>query len=354
MSCSKFSSNRGMALGIVLLFMMVALVSFASLSRMTVGASTGAQIQISNNKAFYLAEAAVADAISRVQNNFLTMPVANDGEVFALGEGQYRFSVVEGNTENDRVITGEGTIPSFDAPITEKKVEVTVESVALTLPNVFENAIYATDLIDINGASHTIDGDIFAGDSIACSPGTCPGVTGTKTEEGDDDYPQISIDFEGLKKASQQQGYYFSGTPSASDLPADFYETAPTADHPGVPRIVFIEGDLVVSGNDAVGGFLVVAGNILSGGDGTEAEATVSGKCTIDGVILVAGDYVKNGGGPAAVINGAIVAMGEARMNGKSTVTYNQDYADALGALEIHGINLQMESWNETEPDTAL
>jgi len=354
MALPTLKSRRGAALVMVLMFMMVVSISFASLGSLIVSEMRAEQDNLHTTQAFYLAEAAVEVGKARLKDSWSSP--SGEGTEYYLWPGEYYFTVDDVEGSSEKVITGYGAVPDFDDPDATRRVKSVVDSVPQDLPFDFTHAIWASDTIDINGSSPDVEGDIFAGNDVACSPASCPGVTGTITEVGDPGYEFPEVPWSALKDMAQSQtneygedNYYTAEEIAAGDppLPTTFWNEEPTADSDGVPNVVYIESDLELNPSDGdIGGFLVIAG---ASPDDPSSEATctvLNGSMSVDGVVLVNGEYRKNGGGPGATVDGAVVGK-DARLNGHSNVIYNPDYCEALQNLEIEGGGLEVTGWAE-------
>lgn len=356
----KASSQGGFSLVVVMGIFASAFVGFFALT--SVGSNHLRWQTNENNsmKAFYLAEAAVEHAKDELRQDFDSDPTAGSGTVFSLGDGEYQFTVTATANPIQKLVTGTGAVPSIADPDFTHTIEAVVEYVPpATLPDIFDNVLWASGDLNINGNNRTVDGEVFAGGDINCNPGACNGVNDPDPEqENNPNYPFQYLDtdeFEALKEMAQSQGYYFTGTPSASDLPTSFYYQAPDPGDPsdkGIPNVIFIEndglnpGNLVLNGSDSVGGLYIVVGDYMSNpaGGGT---ATMNGAADLDGVIYVVGEFVKNGGGNNTTVDGGIIAM-DVTLNGKSQFTYNEDYADSIEQASIGSSSLSPVSWNQT------
>ncbi|MBI5144106.1 MAG: hypothetical protein HZA30_03460 [Candidatus Omnitrophica bacterium] len=110
--------------------------------------------------------------------------------------------------------------------------------------------------------------------------------------------------------------------------------------------MVYVETNLVLNGNvGTLGGFFVVAGDVVTN-PGAEADTTINGNGTIDGTVYTLGDFRINGGGNGLGVTGGVWGRDEVRLNGNATVSYNQDYMNAISGLNI-GFKPQIVSWKE-------
>lgn len=356
----KTTSNNGFSLVIV---MGIFASAFAGFFALTAVGSNHLRWQSNNSssmKAFYLAEAAVEHAKDELRANFDLAPTVGNGQTFVLGSGEYQYTVTATANPVQKLVTGTGSIPTLLNPVSTHTIEVVVEDIPpATLPDIFNNVLWASGDLDINGNNRTVEGEVFAGGDINCNPGACNGVNDPDPEqENDPNYPFQYLDAEvllALKQMAQAQGYYFAGTPSANDLPTSFYNVLPDPDDPddkGTPNVIFIEnnglnpGNLVLNGSDSVGGFYVVVGDYLTNPAGG-GSATMNGAADMDGVVYVIGDYVKNGGGNNTTVDGGVIAK-NVHLNGKSQFTYNEEYANAIESAPVGPGSLESVSWNQT------
>lgn len=341
-------NDKGMVLATIIGFITVLAVGFTALSALTSQKVRAQQRSNHSVQAMYLAEAAIEKAKVDLHGSFGTVPSANEGVVYQMGEGEYSFEITPTADPDVHLVTGHGAVPDFDDPEQQRSIRMEIASVPTTIPIDFDYAIFASDTIDINGSANTVNGDIFAGNNIDCSPAACPGVTGTQTEEGDSNFPFPALNMDQMKAIAISQGNYFASTPAATDLPTSFYYTPPSGGSLGVPNIVYIEGTLTVGSGQTVGGLLVVAGNYAANPGNPQGNMTMNGNAMVDGVIYAMGNVTTNGGGSTSpTINGVIYSKTIVTLNGKPIVENNSDYTDRLEAAEFDTGELDSSGWDE-------
>ncbi len=342
-----------MVLATLIGFVAVLTVGFTAMSALTAQKARAQHRAIHSVQSMYLAEAAVERAKVDLSADFSAVSAESEGSVFSMGEGQFYFDIAPTADPDELLVTGYGAVPDFASPQQVRSVQIKIASVPTTIPIDFDYAIFASDTIDINGSANTVAGDIFAGNNIDCSPASCPGVTGSKTEEGDSDYPFPELNMDQMKAIAISQGNYFASTPTADELPADFYFTAPSGGHPGVPNIVYIEGTLTVGSGKTVGGLVIVAGDYATNPSSPGGNMTMNGNARVKGVIYALGNVTTNGGGTTSpTIDGVIYSQSIVTLNGKPVVANSSEYVNSLETSEFDTGEIRGSDWNEVEvPD---
>jgi len=376
----RLRSQRGIAIIVTMIFMTAGFLGFSTY--VTLGSShlNANNLTLKFHKAFYLAEAAVEDAKARLRDDFSTFPVSGDGTVFSFGGGEYYFNVNQTSDPTEQRITAYGAVPDFANAEATKVVEVVFKRNPAYL---FDYALYSSgnvklessstvtgDLmgginfvmegstttngnitvggdVDLKGSA-TVNGDIAAGGSINCEGSSCGQISGTQTENANVSFVEPALDLDELKGVAQGQSYnghdnYYLASeidPENPPFPSTFYETPPSGGDPGVPWVVFIEGDLKLENTVIAGGFIVINGKGIfessSGVNGViyaaSGEVKVEGSASLDGSVITA--------------NGATV-----KFESSSQLTWNSAYADAIKAQSYgEQATLSQLSWNEKAP----
>ena len=346
--------NSKKAVVLIFSLVVVAILGALAMSMLYRSISENRMIQKFENssKAFWLAEAGVNRALEELRNNYASS--GNCLWLTSLGQGEYCVDVIVNGQE--RNLTAHGFIPSRDAVQIERLINVVI--VKRIPPNFYSNALYSAGDLDINGDAYSVDGDvIYAGELDSDHP---ENITGTTTADSTIS-PLARLDFEQLYTISDSQGnvYDVAGNGKLLDpdtgleetLPASFWYSLPTdpADPTtGVPNVVYIQGDLKLTGNvGTVGGFLVVVGDVITNEDEVY-DTTISGTGLIDGAIYTRGSFRVNGGGTGLNVNGGVWAGQEIRLNGSADITYNEDYMTAIQALQIEA-DAQVTSWQDPQ-----
>ncbi len=291
-----------------------------------------------STQAFWLAEAGVSRGLKELGANFNASGSNVWQATLALG----RYSVdVEQIDSQTRKITSHGFVPAVSSRI-ERVIEATV---AKKIPNDFyENAIYSAGLVDFNGNAYTVDGKVRYAEEIEYSSNH---VNGTITEDPSIN-PLAMLDFQQLRSMSAAQGNVYDAArldnvkKNKEVFPGSFWYSE------GAPNIIYVDGDLTLNGNiGTIGGFYVVAGDVLTDPDATQ-DATLNGNGMVSGVIYTRGEFKINGGAGRLNVNGGVWAGEEAELNGNADVTYNKTYMDAIRALNIN-VQAQVTTWKDTQ-----
>ena len=348
-------NERGIALFFVLMFFLTAAFGLTSLGRLGGSMARNVQHNLKSSNALYLSESAAEEAKLALSNNFFTG--LGDSATSVFGEGEYFFNI-DASPDADatkRVITAYGAIPDFDDPKSNRTVQALVQSTSDFPGGFWDKAIYSAGEIRANGNSYDVTGDcVTAGvhtssdDPFNNAEDTDPSIA-----------PLFALSFQAIKALAQSQtynghdNYYTADEIGTVAFPQEFYYEDPDPADPeshGTPHVVFIEGNLTLNGNwGTMGGFIIVVGDVLT--DPLDSgDATINGNGTIDGVLYTNGAFGVNGGGGGINVSGGVFAADGVTMNGNTTVTYNQEYMDALEAMDFP-TGIQVLSWNEIASD---
>jgi hypothetical protein len=271
---------------------------------------------------------------------------------FAMGDGEYFYDIDDAPDGNPfhRLVTGVAAVPDTANPVATRAIEIVVHKPDDLPLNFWDYAIYSAGDVRGNGNSYNVNGDVIAGDDIEYSQ--------DHFNDGETEDPSVSplanLNYDSLKAIAMSQvydghdNYYPESEIGVTPFPTDFYyiDPDPITGTPGVPNVVFIEGNLTLNGTwGNIGGFVIVVGDILTNPD-AEGDTTINGNGTIDGVVYTLGEMTVNGGGGGINVNGGVFAADEVTLNGNTTVTYNQEYMDAIEDLDLP-TGLTVLSWNE-------
>ncbi len=306
--------------------------------------------QIASIKAFWLAEAGVNKALYELKRNYSTWSGVTD---VPLDGGKYSVSIgdpvaIDWKTTR-RDIVSTGTISSgITIGNIYRKIEVSITKTIDISDNFFGKAICAPT-IALTG-NYTVNGDIVWSESL--SPNPLTGGPGTYTGAPPVNDPSINplpqFNFQQLQDIAVSQvrpggeDNYFSAAELSGgpDFPEDFWYS------PGVPNVVYVEGDLSLQGHDSVGGFFVVVGDVITDSADTGA-ATLNGNCSIDGCVYTNGKFSINGGGNALNVSGGIWAD-EAELIGHAKVSYNSAYQNVIKNLpDVYTYSIAISRWRE-------
>lgn len=300
---------------------------------------------IERTQAFNIAESGVEYSLVQLRDNYSWSPAASP---FSLSNGEFVISISTSGFK--KRILSTGFIPS-QANYREKK---TIEAwVKESIPsNFYDNAIYSSGEIDLNGDSYVVNGNVIYYSEID-NP---ENISGTITQDPNAN-PLSMLDFDDLYNKALIQGNIYDADRlddvkhGLDAFPATFWRAEPIdPQHPetGVPNFVYIEGDLVLNGNvGALGGFFIVVGDVLNNPSVTY-DATINGVGMIDGCVYTRGKFRINGGAGGLNINGGVWAGNEAELNGNTTVNYNADYMAAIRANVLADVIII--SWREVSP----
>lgn len=310
------------------------------------------EMQQERTQAFYLAEAGVDEALVALNNNF-SYTGSGVAELRQGGSkiGEYETAVSTITATRKRILSY-GYFPDKANVRAQRCIEAIVKKESP--PDFFDYAIYSAGLVDPNGNSYAVNGDVVYADSID-NPGN---ISGTVSQDATV-APLAAFDFTVLRSISVAQGNLYDSDRlddvqnNSDSFPSSFWYLAPTDPSDpttGTPNVVYVEGDMVLNGNiGTVGGFFLVVGNVLTDPDDI-ADSTLNGNGTVDGCIYTTGKFRINGGGGNLNINGGVWAGTEAELNGNAMINYNLPFMDSIEYLIQSmgaGSVVQLLTWRE-------
>jgi hypothetical protein len=357
-------NKKGIALILGFVVITVLTVLSAAVVSRSISESKSVQRQVESTQAFWAAEAAVNRTLVELKNNYTT--TGTGLWPTTLSQGRYSVDIADvtiGSKACKRV-TARGFFPATGQASSERILEAIIEKYIPA--NFYDNAVYSAGTVDFNGNSFIVRNDIA--ETNPCSDPTNPppcndtvlyagafevqkpeNIIGAPSVQDTTISPLAMLDFEQLLAISQSQGNYYDAARLAANdpFPSSFWYS------PGVPNVVYVGGDLTLNGNvGTVGGFLVVAGDVITNPAG-EYDATINGNGVIQGVVYTRGEFSVNGGGGGLNVDGGVWAGHEVELNGNATITYNKDYMDAIKGLNINP-NVQINSWRDTQNPYSL
>ncbi len=290
-----------------------------------------------STQAFYLAEAAIDKAVSKLPSN-----TADESGV-ALGQnGKYSLSITVLEAGKKWKVVGTGYVPNMPPNArAQKRIEAFLEKKDLE-DNFWNNFIYSAGNVDFRGGAYSSTGDVrFAGSLLN---GQNVPLANQKYDPSIN--PLVLLDFDYVKQIAVSQtrpdghnNYFPSGDTS---FPTSFwYDEAA-----GIPNVVYIEGDLRMSGGQTIGGFIIVPGNYLDP-TANPNNVLITGNASIEGCLYTRGYFSNRGGGNALNINGGIWAGNYVDIRGGIVGQNNQIYMDAIKNNINPSTEVQLISWRE-------
>ncbi|MFC1514759.1 hypothetical protein ACFL5X_02550 [Candidatus Omnitrophota bacterium] len=349
--------RNAFALILSMMLIVVLLTLGAASFNRTAADTASAGRYMESTQAFWVSEAGINFGLIQLRNDF----TVTDGTAVwsgTVGDGEYSIDLSP-IASSKRTMTSHGYIPSVSNPRLERIVEVEISQ---AIPgNFYDNTIYSAGDVSINGNSFDVDAldedpnepaILYADEYDAEHP---ENVTGTTTQDSDIS-PLAMLDFDQLYATSLAQGNVYDEdrlqdvTRGWDSFPADFWyddPSDPLDPTTGTPNVVYVECDLTINGNiGTIGGFYVVAGDVITDPDATE-DASIVGSGRIEGAIYTRGELNVNGGGATGLaVDGGIWAGEGVTINGSAEVTYNEDYMQAIEALSIDP-EAQIITWKE-------
>jgi hypothetical protein len=299
-----FSNQKGMALLTTLIFVFVLVTLAVALLTMTNNDTKLSTLQRESNKAFYLADAGIEDALWKLNTS-----VANGGEDIddwrptdepdpGTATEYYQVTIESIDSENIK-ITSTGTVVGGKFSSGKRKIEVTAE-IDYIITAMYDFAILSDKIILFQGEPGCdIEGDVHSNDTILCSP-----PNGTFVEE----YPGTA-----------------TSSGDTNDLNTENVGVLPKP----IPEVDYAK--LYEKANGEIPS-QVITGNQILGNDaswGTEANP-------ITGIHFIDGDLEAKNGSEIWVEDGAIIVTGNVDIKEGATFEIHNDY------------------FNSEEPETAL
>lgn len=347
--------------GSILIFVYAVIFILLSLSASVIAHSIlerkAFEITKQRGEAFYVAEAGMDSALAALKSSSsysgtagTPVSVSRDSTVI----GQYETAVVDiGSSLRNIVVTGYAPQKTVNSGVLRQtcKAEGVAKVSANPPPAAFyANAIYSAGEVDFEGNSYDVTGNVVYADAIDNSGRVVGTVTHDITIS-----PLAQFDFAAMRAAAILQGNLYNAARLASKaaFPSGFWYTAPTDPSDpttGVPNVVYVEGDMELSGNVTAGGFFLVVGNVLTDPNVT-TDTEITGNVTVNGCIYSTGEFELKGGGHSLNVNGGIWAGDEAELDGNAKVTYNVDYMAAVKNFVDNASSgtIQLLSWRQLE-----
>ncbi len=316
---NMIKSSKGMVLALVLAFLALFVMGTALYLTLTTTDFRMTKRSTYASKAFFLAESGIHKALYGLRNNADYPgegPSAIDGYPDA---GEY--DVVVTDVGLDKLAVSTGYFPHKNDYLAKKSIEAVVSN---QMPLGFWfNAV-------------------FAGEGVSLGPNSIIGGTIKKNET----FPML--DFVTLRALAVGQNNLYTAADIANKkpFPASFWFDETTV--PKTPNIVYVETDLVLKGSiGTIGGFYVVAGDVITNTSPDPADTTIDGNGTIDGCVYTLGDFRINGGGNEGLeVKGGVWAQGEVELKGKGEIGCDMLYQNSI--IPKVTTTYKVNSWKET------
>lgn len=300
-------------------------------------------------EAFYLAESAADAAINYLASSY----GASSSGVLSLGRGEYKY-VIDGVglPATHKRILAYGYVPTESQARVTRAIEVVVKKQAPP-SNFYDYALYSAGTVDINDNAASVGdgsdpnlGSVIAKTQILDKFDKVPDAN----ESIDPNLTLATFDFAALQHEATDQGHVYTEDDMAAGKP--FPQTFWFDEAGGIPNVVYVNGNLRVSGDVTIGGFFLIVGNIVADPAALPAEASITGNVHVNGCLYATGLFeTKGGGSQDIVIDGGVWAGGDISLKGKPNVTRNETYMTGIENY-INNNNLasiSTVSWREDE-----
>ena len=197
----NLKNEKGAVLVAVLVFFSVVFTGFSTVANLADSSLQADARAHKYSQALYLAEAASEAAKARLLDDFWTLPAQDENTTFALGAGEYYFTVSSMSDPDKLRVTGYGAIPNFTNPDQVRTVEIVVQGLQ---EGMFSEPAWAGDKIDLSES--TVTGDLYAGNEVSCDTANCSEVSGDVIETGSSTSVP-SLDMAALKAIAQSQSW---------------------------------------------------------------------------------------------------------------------------------------------------
>jgi Tfp pilus assembly protein PilX len=198
-----FKNQKGMSLLAVLVFVFVLVTIGISLLAMTSNDIKLSSLQEDSTKAFYIAEAGLAEAIEIVENNWSTNEEGTKGfplENVEYGEGSYSVTAEVKNIEGEDgksktgiVLTSEGVVTQNGKTRGKRKVQITVAQLGGDSWGIFDYALAGKYEIRLEDVTTNITGNVYC-DGIIENQGATLDGSASATGEYSGDTELVSGD----------------------------------------------------------------------------------------------------------------------------------------------------------------
>lgn len=330
--------NRGAILIITFLAITVLVIISIGMFLRMISETRATERHKETAEAFYLAEAAIDKAISKLPSD----TAAETG--VSLGAGKYSLTieVLEANKKWKAI--GTGYVPDLPPNArAQKRIEAFLEKKELA-DLFWDNAIYSAGDVTFIGNSYEVNGKVIYADEIQGEELIPPEMI---THD-----PNISplalLDFQYLRQIavsqiqpSGQNNLFTAADIGVKDFPTSFWFDNSDPDPLNwIPNVVYIESDLILRGNLVAGGFIIVGGDVID-------NVELGGNASIDGCVYTRGYFQNKGGGNSLNVNGGIWAGDYVTLRGNAKVDYNATYMDAIRRNINPSTEVQLISWRE-------
>jgi len=332
---------------VLLVVTILSILSLGMISRMTSEARSS-QRNKESTEAFYLAEAAIDKAITKLPGS-----TTAENRV-ALGNGEYSLAITVLEAGKKWQVNGTGFVPNAVNARSTRRIEAFLAKKDLPL-KFWGYAIYSAGNIDFIGNTYDVNGNVIYANTIENEDR----VNGTK-ENDPSINPLTLLDFTYLRnlaiaqiKPNGENNLYTAlDIQRGKAFPPDFWFTRAddTIDNDGdgsvdeydewIPNVVYVDTSLVISGNLIAGGFMIVGGDVIQ-------DIDIRGNVAFDGCIYTRGHFENRGGGNSLNINGGIWAGTYATLRGNAKIDYNLAYMEAIRLNINPSTDVQMLSWRE-------
>ncbi|MBU1125620.1 MAG: hypothetical protein KKC84_06320, partial [Candidatus Omnitrophica bacterium] len=258
----------------------------------------------------------------------------------------YNVSITQ---EDDfRIVSVNGFVLSGSQINSNRTVEAVLQvtNASQSPESFYDNALYTSGNISASGDTYNVTGDLLLAGEFSDEEGEFDDNIDGEVTQDPSTWPFAEFNFTVLKATSIAQGNYHDNISLDGPFPVDFWYN----ESAGIPNVVYMEGDLDLSGQDHVGGVY-----ILEGGEAFY-DATLRGNAQIDGVVYCQ-SFTLRGGGHEININGGIWAE-EITLSGNSKITYNatfmnatEEYFEEIGSppLQQMPTNATIISWRDMQ-----
>jgi len=344
-------NKRGIALIIAFIVIVVLTIFGGAVISRSISESWVARRYAESTQAFWLAEAGTNCALKELKLDYTGTYLSSNCTVSSLGQGRYSVdapeNVVKGG-QTYKKITAHGFIPATGAARVERVIETLVFKY-VTVPDTFyTNAIYCAGDIRSKNNAYGVTGNVTYGGNISYTEGN---IEPNPPLHDANITPLALLNFDQIRAISYNQtiiknGDTYRNYHNATQLSGPFPETFWYNETAGIPNVVFLEGNLDLSGHTTVGGFFVVGGEVLY-------NATISGNVNVKGSIYTPGQFTIDGGGGALNVDGGVWSGRGTTLNGGAEMAFNGTYMQAISDLDID-TDAQIVAWRDTNSSYNL
>lgn len=389
--------KKGFILIVTYLIIVILVIIFgATLIARTIGENAAAKRIKQLTQAFELAEAGIDRALRALKLDFdspkesgvsITMGVLSSAfdlpSLVSASQivGQYKYRIDTTTSSDIRRIRAMGYVPNADNPAVTRWVEAYVERVSPPT-GYFDNAIWTTGDVTINGDAYSVKGEDYTSSIDEIDNDSDLSIDEAGERDGVDNDNDLVIDeageggninyggqiigdvsnvagdetklssdikfyylnFDAFRNMAIEQNNLYTATNLADKtymknypFPTSYWRDAAKTE----ANVIYLEGDLDVSGNIQLGGIFIVAKDVIA----SAGSADIGGTIDFNGIIYTLGDIKIHG--TVDLLGSVWSGAGGAELDGNVTLGLNYTYVSTFKKYITDNPSINLKSWHE-------